>query len=315
MSTVHALRQLWPEERLPRVRRAVLPAAKRLHGLITRELPFAFWRITSQHRFGATRRVHLADGDLVVRSDDYRGYRIAQQGGTQPEKIRAWRKVVELAPDIAVDVGANYGEFTLAAASVHRCPVVAIEANPLLVECLRSTFEGRDDVEVIHAAAAAEEGIGELWTQSRSSGSGSLGRGGPDRERRDVAARGMLMSTRVRTARLDSLLATAVDGRPPRSVALKVDVEGYESEVLTGLGSLFEDVEWWRALIEFGPGTIVAAGKDPREVWARLRQHAGVIVSIAGVRDQSSVEWSSDAVLPAEPPGEVDVLVGRGDPS
>lgn len=295
-------------------RRRVPPFVRRAHGIVTRELPFAAWRAWSRARHGATRPVRLADGTLVVRSDDYRGFRIAQLGGTQQEKVRAWKDVVACDPDVVVDVGANYGEFTLAAAVTTTAPVLAVEANPVLVDCLRQTFAGRANVEVVHAAAAAEAGTASFWTQTRSSGSGSLGKGAPELERRNAGARGVLASTAVDTVRLDELLPARL-GRAPRSLALKVDVEGFEADVFAGLGSLLDELDWWRALVEFGPATAAAAGKDPAEVWKLLSSHAGVVVSVAGSTHHPDVRWSPGAVLPADPPGEVDVLIGRGEPT
>lgn len=63
---------------------------------------------------------------------------------------------------IAVDLGANTGEFTeRLAASASR--VYAFEPDPWALERLRQSVAGRDNVEIIAAAAGAEEGEVEIF--------------------------------------------------------------------------------------------------------------------------------------------------------
>src|SRR5689334_4622982 len=90
---------------------------------------FFLWRSYSTLRFGNIRWVQFDWGRLCVNSRDYRAYWIARSGGTQKETIRTWINLAHLKPDLCIDVGANYGEFT---ASIIRfgIPTIAVEANP-----------------------------------------------------------------------------------------------------------------------------------------------------------------------------------------
>jgi FkbM family methyltransferase len=118
-----------------------------------------------------------------------------------------------------IDVGANIGAYTLPVSrSANR--VIAIEAQPAIVELLRRNISDNDvgNVQVIAAAAGYEVGEVEFphvdLAASINFGAVGIGRTpGP--------------TVRVPVIRLD-------DVAPPDTKCVKVDVEGYEPEVLTG---------------------------------------------------------------------------------
>jgi FkbM family methyltransferase len=128
-----------------------------------------------------------------------------------------------------VDVGAHLGTFTLAAAALE-CRVAAFEASATNARLLRTAvaYNGfQDRVDVIQAAAAAVSGVlpfredgvfGEIWPPN-----------GPTNGARRVQP--------VPAVRIDDVLERlgleAVD-------VLKMDVEGYELEVLDGLSRTLE---------------------------------------------------------------------------
>ena len=296
------------------MRTAARRAAVKARDLLRRDLPHRAWRTWSRFRYGPTRPVRLRDGSTVfVRTDDFRGFRIAQLGGTQPEKIAVWRALAQLEPDVAVDVGANYGEFSLAIAGTG-VPVIAVEPNPALQDCLRETFRDFPDVDVVWAAATDAPGTVQLFANPSSSGSAALAAGSPEQERTSHRRGGAVVPTDVPGVRLTDLVDSST-----RGLILKIDVEGFELSVLAGAQELLDHVDWWRALVEFGPGPITAAGGDPDAVWAELRRHRGVIVSAAsrGVevpKDAAAraCRLGPDDLLPEAAPGEVDVVIGRG---
>ena len=118
---------------------------------------------------------------------------------------------------VFVDVGANMGFFTLAAAR-RASRVVAIEPNPALFERLRFNLDlnGLDHVHAVEAALGETDG----GTLTLGPTSGDLGTG-------TISATGEGRSVACRS--LTSVLAqhgvAAVD-------VLKIDVEGYEDRVL-----------------------------------------------------------------------------------
>lgn len=313
--------RVWPAHRAPAARRLVIRSAVRAKAILTRDLPHQVWRTWSVARHGGHRTITLASGvQLVVRSDDFRAFRVAQLRGTQPEKIAVWRHLAELRPDLAIDVGANYGEFTMAIAP-SGLKVIAVEANPLVASCLRRTTGPHANVTVVEAAAGASPGRATLYMNERSSGSASLASSSPEAERRSQRRGGSVRPVDVAVVRLaDHLAETHPTMASPSGVIVKIDVEGFEEDVLAGLEPLLAQATWWRAIVEYGQDTISAAGRDPLAAWDRLRQAPGVVISKPG--EQTTItaalaaarRFRPESRLPSAAPREADVLIGRGEP-
>lgn len=304
------LASLWPPDRLPSLRRVVVAvslAPRRAAGLLDpREFwRFRAWRAYSRLRHGPVRPVTVYDRrSITVRTDDFRAYRISRMGGTQPEKVALWGRLLSLRPDVAVDVGANYGEFA-GAAPIEGPPVVAVEANPDLVACLNETFRGTG-IRVVHAAAADHEGDISFFYNRRSSGAGSAHANVVQTEREQAGRGGRVRGARVPARRLDRLLPEVL-GRMPRSVVMKIDVEGAEDSVLSGASGVLEQADWWAALVEFNPAALRTAGKDPDALWRILRAHPGRLVGTG----EGLLPDASD-ILPERPSSrDVDVLVAK----
>ena len=81
--------------------------------------------------------------------------------------------MARLNPSVLVDVGANYGEFSCSIASLNQ-PLIVLEANPMLVPCLKKTFASALNVTVIHAAASNCEGEVRFYFDKRATGSVSM---------------------------------------------------------------------------------------------------------------------------------------------
>src|SRR2546428_3751813 len=195
--------KLWPRERYPMFRLLVYR--------ITRILPnfffvmgFAPWRLYSKKRFGITRWIQLDWGRLCVRSDDYRAYWIARTAGTQKDIISTWINLVHLKPNLCIDVGANYGEFTLAVAGVG-IPTIAIEPNPSIVNCLKSSFADYHNISVVHAAVSDTKGRMNFYFNPQYSGGSSLSKK-ISKTKVFLGQGEMIQSAEVRSVRLDSLV-------------------------------------------------------------------------------------------------------------
>src|SRR5687768_14783735 len=94
---------------------------------------FRFWKLRSRLLHGQTRWVTVyGSSRILVNSSDLRAFRIAELGGTQWEKIAVWREIARLKPELCLDVGANYGEFTAVAAE-EGMNCIAVEVNPALI--------------------------------------------------------------------------------------------------------------------------------------------------------------------------------------
>lgn len=117
--------------------------------------------------------------------------------------------------DIVIDIGANTGTYSLALSELTN-RVIAIEANPRLTAMLRTMR--LPGVEVMEIALAASEGSMTLNVIDGNYDEATL---------RTQNLTGELTPVRVRTRSLDSLGLDRVG-------FIKIDVEGFEEEVLTG---------------------------------------------------------------------------------
>jgi len=136
--------------------------------------------------------------------------------------------------DIFVDVGAHIGTYSIAAATLHpgEVKVLALEAHPLNAMTLmrQLALNGLQlDVELVCAAAGAKAGFSKLWPYSTMGNFVSAERphDAPDDN----------PPLRVPVIPVDMLFAERddlVEGR----IFMKVDVEGYEPEVLAGADGL-----------------------------------------------------------------------------
>jgi FkbM family methyltransferase len=240
---------------------------------------------------------------IAVDVADFRAYRIWRLGGSQAEKVQLVAALCEARPGLFIDVGANYGEFSLIPAALG-IPCLAIEANPRVAACLRETFAACTNVSIVEAAASNRAGTTTFFFCESATGSGSLARDIPAGEAKDFSA-----TTQARTVTSVTLdeLAKGREAVRARGFVLKIDVEGFEREVLEGATALIDAAPWWRALLEFSPSCLRAAGKDVGETWHFFRRYAGTVL---GNRFGSRVELGR---LPEIPPaGEVELLLGAG---
>src|SRR5665213_47911 len=138
------------------------------------------------------------------------------------------------ADDLFADVGANVGAFTIMAAGVASACVVAFEASPdtyamLLCNIRLNDFQNR--IKAIHAAVGRTEGTAQF----------SVGLGTENGVATGATASN---SVSVRMTTLDKELA----GNPPD--LLKVDVEGFETEVFAGAANTLRNPKLKAIIVE-----------------------------------------------------------------
>ena len=219
-----------------------------------RHTPLA--RIPLLNRVHGTLAVSLHKGDEVevgpfrVRID-MRDRVIAKKiilyGAYEEREVELLCSLVRPGDDV-MDVGANVGIYSLylSRAVGPAGKVLAVEPDPDNLALLRANLElnGCDNVIVLPFALGIESGEVDLFQTDDNRGNLSFA---------DLGGTGRSVSVSVR--RGEQVLEEL--GVAPR--VAKIDVEGAEPQVISGLGRFKPDV----MLLEFVPGHLRALGEDP----------------------------------------------------
>jgi FkbM family methyltransferase len=172
--------------------------------------------------------------ELTVQESDAIGYSILVGRVFDPCVTEAVHRLVDPG-DVVVDVGANVGYLTSLAA-VRALPsgrVIAVEPHPAVFELLRSNAESWSakpnaaPVELHRLALSNHNGVGRIVTGPHFETNMGLAR----LSEKDADGQN---SHEVELRRLDELVDETAIG------LLKVDVEGHETEVLSGASGLLE---------------------------------------------------------------------------
>lgn len=141
--------------------------------------------------------------------------------------------------DVLVDVGANIGMYSVLAAGISGCRVIAIEPFSLNVADLQHNvaINGLEHrITVMHAAATDRERVDRLYFGQNFAGAAnqSFGRDDISEQYDDRDAN----SEEVRGVPLDTLVAR---GEIPFPAHVKIDVDGFEEQVIEGMRGILSD--------------------------------------------------------------------------
>jgi len=171
---------------------------------------------------------------MVVDTSDLIGSVLAISGTWEPHVTATFRALLSLG-DVCIDVGANIGYFALLASRLvgPQGRVYALEPAPDVYKALCSNLERNSVTNVTPLCVAAGDADGQALLYLASSGRSSI-RPPAGAGRAHAAAE---RQTTIRTQRLDSVVSAS---DLPRVRLVKIDVEGYEPEVVRGLERVFE---------------------------------------------------------------------------
>jgi FkbM family methyltransferase len=152
------------------------------------------------------------------------------QRGYRAWRLRRFLSAYVRPGDTAFDVGANEGEWTAALRRLG-ARVIAVEPQSACADAIRSRFGDDPEVEVVQSAAGETPGTGILHPAVTGASHASMS----DEWRRassrwGIPADGWLDPVEVPVTTLDALIEDF--GLP---VLCKIDVEGFEPDVLAGL--------------------------------------------------------------------------------
>jgi FkbM family methyltransferase len=208
-------------------------------------------RIIAPTRFGFF--MALDRTDFVQRT-------IFTEGEYEPEVMDSLRSNL-VSSDVFYDVGAHIGYYTCMALSIGVKTVLAFEPDPLTSSVLRLNVRlngHRDSRFELHEVALGATSGRKAFYRSHVSNTGMSGFS----DRKSVA------SFEVDVSTLDSIV---FDGKCALPSVMKIDVEGYEFDVLSGARRLLE-VGPPRMIVFEGPPTLLA-GSQERSSAALLWRH------------------------------------------
>jgi FkbM family methyltransferase len=237
--------------RHPRLVVSLLGLVRRLPG---RRLVVAGQRHFSRpllRRMAAKLEVPVAGGFRMRVETDGIGRVLAVEGIWEPHVTALFRSL--LAPgDVCVDVGANIGYFTLLAARLvgPEGHVYALEPAPATFAALVSSVELNGFSNITTLCVAAGEAPGEAVLEDRDQSVLSAIR---------VEGKQATEGARTLTVPVQPVASVIRPCDLPRLRLVKVDVEGYELEVLRGLQAVFEHGSRPSVLVELHAGRGEAA--------------------------------------------------------
>lgn len=176
-----------------------------------------------------------------------------------------WREMLQhLQPDLAVDVGLNYGECLFGASYPARTRMFGFEANPRLIPYLEQSRaehpQGRQmTITNCLVSDVAAEAVPFLVNPKWSGQSSAV---------REINAGAEPLEFQLRARRLTDLLPAVIP--ESGSLLFKMDIEGFEHRALRGFEPTLRQVGQCVGLIEFTSRFIRWAGSDPADYFAWL---------------------------------------------
>jgi FkbM family methyltransferase len=193
------------------------PCKVRLVRWLARRL--ANGRVTIKYAAGAVVAIDL---------QDYIGWTIFKTGAYEPQTLALALRIMTAEPGLFVDVGAHFGWYTCAAASIRGIKVLSIEPDAENCSALRSNVARNRFHNVTICNAAVGPNAALLALAARSPGNSGTVAVTVDATAA-VEQQNWVAAVTLETT-LNELVRPAV-----RPAVLKIDVEGFEPAVLAGL--------------------------------------------------------------------------------
>ena len=210
---------------------------------------------------------------LYVNPREPRGKAVFRCGGTGQGNMRLfWRRALETyQPAFVLDVGANYGECIFSGNYTQTQRMIAVEANQDLkpwLERSRAAHAEGDRIEMIYSLAAAESQKDRtLYVDKDWSGTSSALPNRKDHQLEEVSVDAVCLD--------DVFEASPLEGE---TLVFKLDVEGYEEQVMLGLRKTLERVGKAIGYVEFNNRFIEASGSNAGAFLDYLKNQFHIVV-------------------------------------
>jgi FkbM family methyltransferase len=171
---------------------------------------------------------HVGGAIIAIDPDDYIGWAIFKTGSYEPASLALALKIMTAEPGLFVDVGAHFGWYSCAVALIAGANVIGIEPDPENCAALCANIHRNNlrNVVVYHGAVGPQPALLAMARRSSgNSGTVAVAAGRP------VSGSGGYW---VGSTPLQDLLKALVRAAA-RPVLIKIDVEGFEPQVLDGL--------------------------------------------------------------------------------
>ncbi|SFG93198.1 methyltransferase, FkbM family [Pedobacter insulae] len=227
------------------------PLAKR--HLIKSYLRFIFWQFRSRIYFGLI-KVHFLEKTYFLAKKGLTGLTGNIYTGLHEFNDMGFLLHFLRSGDTFFDVGANVGSYTLLASSVCKAKSISFEPIPQTYDILKQNIELN---KIVHLVQAENKGVGKEVGNLKFTTNGDT-------------TNHVLIGDDGNTAAVNVPVVT-LDGYYPSSkpALLKIDVEGFETEVLNGASSILQDNCLKAIIIELIGGG-AQYGYDENEIHLKL---------------------------------------------
>jgi FkbM family methyltransferase len=178
----------------------------------------------------------LSKGIRSLRGRDYRrGLSMRVTPAIEHE-----HELLQLQPATVVDIGANRGQFTLLSRRLYpRARIFAFEPIAHAQSVFLRLFKEDPNVKLYPMALGSKVGAGILHVSKRDDSSSLLPIG--IEQVRHFPGTGEVAQLKIEIHRMDDVLRLEDLNVP---VLCKIDVQGYELEVIRGMGDLINSIQW-----------------------------------------------------------------------
>jgi FkbM family methyltransferase len=216
---------------------------------------------------------------MFVYSGEYRKFSSGQT--YEKDTTQVFRELLNNG-DVVIDIGAHYGYYTLLAASLvgENGLVFAFEpcdqSYDLLVKNIK--LNGYPNVEAIKRAVSSVSGMSNFFLRSNASAHSLFD---------DTSYMSPTQETIVEITSLDDFFQLRYE-LIPRITVIKIDAEGAEMLIISGMDNIFKNNTNLSLILEFIPNFIRASGYAPEDVLSRITE-LGFAIEIIGLKAMYSL--------------------------